>query len=398
MNNRVGVDESVEVNSNTTGSRTLYEHFRKRKFIWIISSIILIAVIIAVPTIIITGNNNEMEKASTVTEMLTTTEITTQITTSTTTTKSKQILPPVIINNNTKWKQNAVTVAGGNGQGSELNQLNWPVGIYVDDDDQSIYIVDSLNHRIVRWELDAKNGEIVAGGNERGKDIDQLDNPMDIILNKEKKYLIICDANNRRVMRWSRQNIDDQEILIPDIICWSLAIDNNGDLYIADMQSNLVRRFQQGDMVGIVVAGRHGTGNQLDQLDRPRSIFVDEYYSVYIADYFNNRVMKWLKYAAEGSIIAPGHASNENPNPLGSLISLTVDHMGNIYVSNWDNHQIMRWSPGAIEGTPVAGEKQSGSGSMQFMNPQDLSFDRQGNLYVVDKDNHRIQKFTIDLD
>jgi hypothetical protein len=46
------------------------------------------------------------------------------------------------ININTKWKQNGFTIAGGNGKGNQLNQLHWPYGIYVDDDDQCIYIAD----------------------------------------------------------------------------------------------------------------------------------------------------------------------------------------------------------------------------------------------------------------
>jgi hypothetical protein len=53
------------------------------------------------------------------------------------------------INNNTKWKQNGITIAGGNGNGAQLNQLSHPYGIYVDDDNQCIYISDWRNHRIV---------------------------------------------------------------------------------------------------------------------------------------------------------------------------------------------------------------------------------------------------------
>ncbi|CAF4338070.1 unnamed protein product, partial [Adineta steineri] len=70
-----------------------------------------------------------------------------------------QLLTTIINDNNTKWNQDAITVAGGHGRGNQLNQLNQPRGIYVDDDDHSIYIADTGNHRIVRWELGASNGE-----------------------------------------------------------------------------------------------------------------------------------------------------------------------------------------------------------------------------------------------
>ncbi|CAF1016861.1 unnamed protein product [Adineta steineri] len=108
----------------------------------------------------------------------------------------QQLLPPVIIDKNTKWKQSATTVAGGHGAGSELNQLNRPQGFYVDDNDDSIYIADTDNHRIVRWKFGANNGEIVAGGNVSGNELYRLKTPEDVILDKEKTYLIICDMGN----------------------------------------------------------------------------------------------------------------------------------------------------------------------------------------------------------
>ena len=98
-----------------------------------------------------------------------------------------------------------MTVAGGNGQGNELNQLYRPYGISVDDD-QNIYIVDHYNHRIVEWKCNATSGQIVAGGNGEGNGTNQLDHPTDVIIDKENNSLIISDRLNRRVMRWSRQN------------------------------------------------------------------------------------------------------------------------------------------------------------------------------------------------
>ncbi|CAF4789702.1 unnamed protein product, partial [Rotaria sp. Silwood1] len=65
------------------------------------------------------------------------------------------------IHPNAKWTQNGITVAGGNGEGSEINQLKCPYGLYVDDD-QTIYIADWYNDRIVEWKSGATNGKVVA--------------------------------------------------------------------------------------------------------------------------------------------------------------------------------------------------------------------------------------------
>ncbi|CAF3872760.1 unnamed protein product, partial [Adineta steineri] len=309
-----------------------------------------------------------------------------------------KLLTSTTSDNNTKWKQNASTVAGGNDHGNELNQLEYPLGIYVDDDDHSIYIVDTGNNRIVRWEFGADKGEIVAGENGREHKIDRLFHPTDVILDKEKKYLIICDQGNFRVVKWSRQNSQDRQILIHPISCYGLAIDNNGDLYISDCENHQVIRWQDGDAKGTPVAGGNGQGNEINQLSCPGYIFVDKNHSVYVADQGNDRVMKWMKNAIEGILIAPGQISDKIPSSMVAPTGVIVDYMGNVYVSKFVSHQIIRWLPGTIEGTPVVGKKEDGSEPTQLSHPYDLSFDRQGNLYIVDQYNARIQKFDIDLD
>ncbi|CAF4147646.1 unnamed protein product [Adineta steineri] len=385
MNNRVGVDESVEINSNTTRLRRLFEHFRKRKLIWIICLLIINVVTAAAVTTTVLLNKTGKEKTST--------EIT--IPTSTT---SEQLIPSVIIDNNTKWKRNAITVAGRLPFGNQSNELFGPSIVYVDDDNHCIYIADTVNHRIVRWEFGADKGEIVQRKNQPGNPEIILNKPIDVILDKEKKYLIICNFGNRQVMKWSLYSANQVDpVMIRVIPCWGLAMDNNGDLYVSEWDKHQVRRFYDGDRQGTVVAGGNGQGNQFNQLNQPRYIFVDKDHSVYIADYMNNRVMKWKKNAVQGILIAPRQVSDKNPNSLVQPRGVIVDHMGNIYVSNARTHQITRWSPGKIEATTVAGEKESGWGPTQLINPQSLSFDRQGNLYVVDEKNHRIQKFDIDL-
>ena len=51
---------------------------------------------------------------------------------------------------NARWSQNGVTVAGGNGQGNQLNQLNFPTYLFVDEE-QAVYVSDSINHRVMKW-------------------------------------------------------------------------------------------------------------------------------------------------------------------------------------------------------------------------------------------------------
>ena len=302
------------------------------------------------------------------------------------------------LKSNIKWKPNAQTIAGGNGKGNQLNQLCSPYGIYVDHQQQHIYIVDYGNDRIVKWKLGENNGEIVAGGNGQGNRIDQLSYPTDVIIDENNKSLIICDQGNRRVVRWSLQNPNGQkEILIENIRCWGLMMNENGDLFVSDWNEHAVKRWRKGEKggKGTIVAGGNGKGNQLNQLNSPTYIFIDREETVYVSDTKNNRIMKWLKDASEGIIVAGGQGQGNSLNQLSYPQGLVVNEVGDIYVADSDNHRIMCWPLGSKEGRVVVGGNGAGQGSNQLNYPRGLSFDVENNLYVADQSNNRIQRFDV---
>ncbi|CAF1368042.1 unnamed protein product [Adineta steineri] len=175
---------------------------------------------------------------------------------------SKQnMCPPKTNKINLKWKQNAITVAGGNGYGEELNQLNRPFGIFIDKK-KNIFIADMLNHRIVEWGYNAKEGQIIAGENDTGDRIDQLNYPTGVTVDQQNHSIIIADSANRRVMQWVNQK---QQILINNIDCNGLAMDKHGFIYVSDVAKNEVRRWKMGEYnEEIIVAGGNGQGDQLN--------------------------------------------------------------------------------------------------------------------------------------
>ncbi|CAF4815814.1 unnamed protein product, partial [Rotaria socialis] len=118
-------------------------------------------------------------------------------------------------------------------------QLNWPHGLFVDDD-QTVVIADTSNHRIMQWKNgDTTNGQVVAGGKGAGNGLHQLNEPTDVLIDKETDSLIICDAQNRRVVRWScRSGTTQGEILINNIGCWGLAMDEQRYLYVSDIEKH----------------------------------------------------------------------------------------------------------------------------------------------------------------
>ena len=240
---------------------------------------------------------------------------------------------------NARWSQNGVTVAGGNRNGNAVNQLNRPCGFDIDDDNQSIVIADTDNHRIVEWKIGASHGKVIAGGRGQGNRLDQLNDPTDVLIDKETNSLFIADGGNGRVLRWSRrQDTTQGEVIVDNIDCTGLAIDHQRYLYVSDVVKHEVRRYTIGDKNGIVVAGGNGKGNQLNQLNCPTYLFVDEEQAVYVSDNDNDRVIKWNKGANQGIVVAGGQGKGSAFTQLSYCRGLFVDTSSTICVADaWND-------------------------------------------------------------
>ncbi|CAF1689591.1 unnamed protein product [Adineta ricciae] len=102
-----------------------------------------------------------------------------------------------------KWRKDAqegIVVAGGNGCGDNLNQLNHPQGIIVDHEGQ-IYVADCQNYRIMRWCEGDEEGEIIVGGNGLGDEPNQLSCPFGLSFDGEGN-LYVGDHENNRIQRF----------------------------------------------------------------------------------------------------------------------------------------------------------------------------------------------------
>ncbi|CAF4756084.1 unnamed protein product, partial [Rotaria sp. Silwood2] len=238
-------------------------------------------------------------------------------------------------------------------------------GLYVDDD-QTVYVADQWNHRIVKWKWDATSGQVVAGGNGQGSGAHQLYHPQDVIVDKERDSLVICDRSNRRVVRWPRRNGTSGETIISNIGCVGLTMDENGSLYVTDYGKHEVRRYRRGESQGTVVGGGNGRGNRLDQLSYPRYVFVDRDHSLCVSDEGNHRVMKWVKGAKQGIVVAGGQEQGNDLTQLSYPYGVVVDQLGTVYVADWGNDRIMRWPKGATQGSVIVGGNGEGGQSNQL--------------------------------
>ena len=174
--------------------------------------------------------------------------------------------------------------------------------------------------------MEEENGEVIAGGQGRGNRLDQLNYPSDVLIDKETNSLFIADRYIRRVVRWSRrQDTTHGEVIVDNVDCRGLAMDHQRYLHVSDVEQHEVRRYTIGDKNSIVVAGVNGRGNQLNQLNYPTYLFVDKEQAVYVSDRDNHCVMKWNKDANQGIVVAGGQKEGSALTQLSYPQGLFVD-------------------------------------------------------------------------
>lgn len=299
------------------------------------------------------------------------------------------------------WNPTGITVAGGNGAGSNQSQLNFPYSIFMDPSN-NLYIADTQNHRIQKWEAGAAAGITVAGGNGAGANSNQLNTPTCVWVDADQN-IYVMDSFNNRVQKWNSgaaqgttvaggngEGTASNQFNKPGGFYF-----RNNAFYIVDAGNNRVVKWILGETSGIAVAG--GTyGNLPDQLANPTvngTIYVDENESLYVTDYMNNRVQKFSTGNAGAITVAGGNGSGTANNQLKAPNGIFMLPDGRMLISEYSGRRVNMWVEGENEGTVVAGGNGSGSAADQFKSPRGNFIGTDGDLYVTDMANHRIQKF-----
>jgi large repetitive protein len=190
-----------------------------------------------------------------------------------------------------------------------------------------------------------------------------------------------------------------------------IAFDEAGDLFIADTGNNVIREVNAATGIISTVAGTGTAGFNGDgptattaQLNSPWSVSVAvaQDGSLYIADLGNNRVRKVNTSGAISTIAGDGtRAFTGDGGPaataeLNQPTAIAIDPAGNLYIADSENNRVreISASTGNIEticGTGIVASNQldlgdDGPASMATINePYALYFDQSGNLFIADR-------------
>jgi len=225
---------------------------------------------------------------------------------------------------------------------------------------------------------------------------------------------------------------------------YGVAVDNSGNVYIADTNNNRIRKVDSSGIISTIagtgVAGYSGDGSAASsaQLSNPNSIAVDNSGNIYIGDSNNYRIRKINSSGIISTIAGTGVSGYSGDNSAASsakitkIYSITINGIGDIYFTDHFNNVIRKInSSGIITSVPGSGSYgiaidsigniyasidnniyktntsgiqsqiagagigYSGDGGPSYFAKLNsvscIAFDNSGNLYITDTGNNRVR-------
>jgi serine/threonine protein kinase/sugar lactone lactonase YvrE len=185
---------------------------------------------------------------------------------------------------------------------------------------------------------------------------------------------------------------------------WGLADDSAGNVIVADMSNNAIRKISPSGQVSTLagLAGTNGTADGFAANARfydPFAVAVDGADNIYVSDSVNNTIRK---ISPSGSVITlaglPGSPGDRDGDAVAARFwnpqGLAVDRAGNIYVADSGNNLIRKMTP---TGTVSVFPGSAGTGSaanIPWNSPNGVAVDDAGNVYVADTNNHCVRKIS----
>lgn len=190
--------------------------------------------------------------------------------------------------------------------------------------------------------------------------------------------------------------------------------DPQGNLIFADRLNHMVMRVTPGGILSVIagngIAAYSGDGGPATSasLNSPFDVALDGQGNLYIADTSNNRVRKVTPDGTISTVAGTGIPgfSGDGGQAAGAKLfspsSVAVDSTGVLYINDRDSHVIRRVAANSVIST-FAGTRSNVSGcpvgnaaSIGLNAPQAMAVDAARNLYIADFGNHCVLKITPD--
>lgn len=268
------------------------------------------------------------------------------------------------------------TIAGSPGVGDALSiAMGRPSGVAVEGD--VVYLSEHYHNLVRRVDLSTGMATVAAGDGERG----------------------FAGDGGLAV-----------EAKLKDV--WDVAIDQSGNLFVADFNNARVRRVDAATGIIATVAGSGsaafgGDGGPATAAGvHPFSVALDGAGNIFIADRSNHRVRRVDAISGVITTVAgtgAGGYSGDGGLAVSAALNfpwgIDVDDAGNLLVADTSNHRIRHVDAASGIITTVAGNGVGGfsgdggsAAGAQLREPRGVSWDSSGDVYIADTGNNRIRK------
>ncbi|HWD87636.1 MAG TPA: NHL repeat-containing protein [Mucilaginibacter sp.] len=184
-----------------------------------------------------------------------------------------------------------------------------------------------------------------------------------------------------------------------------LAIDTNGNIFVADSRNNMIREISADGTVSTLAGnGKQGSVDgkaSSASFFSPAGIAAGPDGSVfYVADTQNSLVRKISREGVVTTVAGALTSSTKNhPESLARLDNpwgIVVGKDGTVYFTDWERNLIRKIGPDGevsiIAGDTDSGAKDGKGRSASFFLPQGIAIDDKGTLYITDTYNNIIRK------
>jgi hypothetical protein len=197
-----------------------------------------------------------------------------------------------------------------------------------------------------------------------------------------------------------------------------IAVDTNGNLYVSDHNNSTIRKITPVGTNWVVstIAGQAGNNGSIDGtgpnalFDGPSGEAVDNAGNVYVADRVNNTIRKirpvgthWVVSTIAGLAGTSGSADGTNSAArFNEPTFVGLDNAGNVYVADRGNNTIRKitpvgadWVVSTIAGLAGTSGSADGTNSAALFNePLGVAVDSATNVYVTDYGNYVVRRIT----
>jgi sugar lactone lactonase YvrE len=295
----------------------------------------------------------------------------------------------------------------GDGAGTGAS-FNWPTGVAVDSS-FNVYVADSDNHKIRKITSAGVVTTLAGSGSSGSADgtgtLASFSYPKGVAVDTERN-VYVADTNNSKIRKitpggvvttlagsGSSGSADGTGAAADFSYPWGVAVDNSGNVYVADSNNHKIRKITPGGAV-TTLAGSGSSGSAdgtgtLASFSYPKGVAADTGGNLYVTDNEVDNNAKIRKITPGGVVTTLESA--------GISIGVAVDGIGNLYVISSNNKILKITSEGDV--TTLAGSGSNGSADgvgtlASFSYPKGVAVDINGNVYVADTNNAKIRKIT----